>query len=465
MKVVNYNIPNYQEVSGKGEEVIREFKGLNSYDPLSIPSNFFTDLQNLDFDDYPTLSTRKGFEWIHTSTHKAIGVGVWKGIELHVIRENGVWESYNGTTWKEIKTLMDSSAPYSFTNFQGNLSDINLFICNGSSGLYKYDGTTASTYGDAPSDINFITTYQNRLWGASSGNQIHACALDDAQHWQQFNGDQSDSFFKTIESERGESITMLNGGLSKLVIGMNNSVRELYGGLPQDFSDRIVSEEVGFISNSTNTTHNGTLYGIHDTGIYSYSGGTLPNKNEYDIVSKFDFNLKNSVCAINYNNDILFSIDNNILLLDKKTYVNSWTLFNGINAEFFGNMKNELYITSGIYTFKWKGDNDNSSPINYSLTTKVFNNNSIANKQRLYKVYITAVITSGSVMRIHLSNSIEGNDWELVNTVVGSGSEVKRILVPVGKFALENFIRLKIEGSGYIKLYEINRQFRTLPLV
>ena len=116
MKVVQYNIPQYQEIGGKNEEIIRMFKGLNSYDPLSIPSNFFTELENLDFDDYPTLTTRKGLELVLSSGSPVIGFGVWKGRELHVINDNGTWRAFNGSTWKTVKTGMNTNGVYSFTN-------------------------------------------------------------------------------------------------------------------------------------------------------------------------------------------------------------------------------------------------------------------------------------------------------------------------------------------------------------
>lgn len=467
MKVVNYIIPHYQEISGKSSEVIRVFKGLNSYDPLSIPSNTFTELINLDFIDYPTLTTRKGFRKIHEFGKRSLGMGVWKGIELHIILNDGEWYKYTGNSFTKVRDTMNTSSVYSFTNFQGNLPDVNLFVCNGNSGgIIKYDGTNASPHGNAPTDINYITTYQNRLWGTTSKNEICACVLDDSSNWTKFVGDQDDAFRKTIESERGESITMLSGGLSKLVIGMNNSVKELYGGLPQDFQDKTVSEYSGFINNTSNTVKGGTLYGVHETGVYTYSGGTLPNKYVYDVINKFNYDLSKAKGCISFDNGIFFAMDGYVLKYNDRSEVESWTLFNNVNIDYFSEMGNKLYaIDINGNVFVLDSDTDDGQQIPFKLVTKVFNNESIANRQRLYKVYLTVDLKQNSILNVSLSKTINDNDWNQVATYTGSQLGVQRLLVPVGNYAWDNFLRIKLEGTGNIKLYEINREFRTLPLV
>lgn len=461
MKTIQYNIPQYPEIEGKSEEIIRQFGGLNSFDPLSIPSNNFTELVNMNFDDFPTLKTRDFYRALAGLDGEIIGLGVWKGIELHFISSTGQWTKYNGTSFTTVTTGMNTSANYYFANFQGNQSDICLFVCNGASGLYRYNGTSATGVGNAPADINHITTYQNRLWG-SSGNQLHASALDEPLEWQKFTGNQDDSYFKTIESDRGENISFLSGGLSKLIIGLPNSIRELYGGIPQDFSDRLITEDVGVASGLAGVTHDGVLYAAHETGIYSYSGGTLPNKSYYEIIKNFNFDLSQIKSSYSFQDYLLFSIDDCLLVFDNRDMCKSWTIWRGKEINSMAEFKNELYLASADgFVYKLSKENPFLEEISFSIITKVFNSYSIAHKQRLYKLYLTVELEGE--LDVSLSSSVKDNDFELVHTITSTNPASRRVIVPLGKYARENFIRIKLSGTGTFKLYEINRQYRTLP--
>lgn len=468
MKRIEYSVPNFPQLDGQASAIVRDFKGLNTFDPLSIPDNYFTDVSNVSTEDYPAIKTRKGFTQLNNIGSEIIGMAVHKGKDLHVIAKDGTWRKYvpDTSTWSLVGSSMNTQGRYSFTNFEGNLPDINLFACNGYSGLYKYDGNTLSPHGNAPADINFITTYQNRLWGASK-NTLHASKLDDSSRWQTFAGNADDSFFKTIESKRGENISMLSGGLSKLIIGMPNQTNELYGGLPQDFADRIVSEDNGFINNFSHTTNNGTLFGVHYTGIYTYSGGTLPSKAIYDVIGRYNIDLTQSRCALSHDDYVYFSIDDKVLVFDSRGEVYSWTVFEGHEVTHMTVLGNKvIFGTKEGLVLQHEGDNDPfpNNLIPYKIITKAFNNNSLANKERIYKLYLTVDMKQNSTMNVYLSADIEGESWELVHSSTATSIGTKRILIPLGKFALERWVRVKIEGVGQIKLYEINRQFRDLPL-
>ena len=465
MKPIQYPMANYQQIPGiLPPNPIREFRGINTYDPLSIPESFFTDMANLSTDNFPVISTRPGFSVLGSAIGtKVLGIGVWKDQELHAVFNDGTWRKWTGSSWQTLKSGLSTTAEWSFTNFQGGWTDINLVGANGVNGLHRYDGSTVQTFGDAPSDINFITTYQNRLWGASK-KTLHASALDQPEKWQDFDPLtlEENSYYKEMESPSGENINMLSGSLTKLTIGMPSSIHELYGGLPSDFNTRMITDDLGVANNRSGMTLDGIMRIIHRTGIYEYAGGVLPNKSFSDIVKRYFAGINNQCAAGTDGTKCYFFIPSDtILVYDPRTQ--TWSVWKGINATCFAQMGTDFYIGDAQgRVLKLGGTTDAGTPISWYAVTKPFNNDSLARKQRWYKLWIVADVPTGSTLQVFLSRSTEGDsDWEEVTTYM-QGS---RIIIPVSKFANENFIRIKISGTGPVNIREITRQQRELPLV
>lgn len=65
----------------------------------------------------------------------------------------GVYKLNNGT-WTTVLSGLDTSAEWSFCNFQGNLSGINLIGANGVDPIKRYDGNTAQNLSGAPVDLD-----------------------------------------------------------------------------------------------------------------------------------------------------------------------------------------------------------------------------------------------------------------------------------------------------------------------
>lgn len=464
-KPIQYQITPRPQIEGISTATIREFRGLNTFDPLSIGDIFLTDMNNLCSIDFPAMSVRPGYSSLGASVGtKVLGLGVWQDKEIHAVFNDGTWRKWTGSAWTTLKSGLDTSAMWSFTNFQGNLDDINLIGCNGVNGLHRYDGSTVQTFGNAPTDLKYVTTYQNRLWGAS-GKELLACALDRPAEWKLFELTEEDSYGKEIETSRGENINMLSGGLTKLTIGFPNALKELYGGLPSDFNDRLVTEDTGFSSNMAAVTHNGILRFIHDTGLYEYAGGSLPSKEFSEIIRNYPYSANTSSAAGTDGEQLYFQVGDKALIYDSRTDVNVWSVWREINATCFTMFKGDLYFgdNSGR-VLKFGGVNDAGIPINWSATLKPFGSGSLAQKLRWYKLWVVADLAVGSTIKVYLSRSVSGDDWELVQSATGTGLGVARILVPVGKYALENWVRIKLEGTGWARIHEVTRQTRQMPL-
>ena len=467
-KPIQYQMPQYQPVAGHLPPItIRDFKGINTFDPFSIPDNMFTDIENFTTSDYPTLTVRPGYTVLGSAIgSKVIGLGSWKDEEIHAVFNDGTWRKWNGSTWQTLKSGLDTSAEWTFVNYQGGTwADKNLVGSNGVDGLHRYDGSTVQTFGDAPSDINFVCSYQNRIWGAS-GATLHACALDRPEDWQDFAGTEEDSFFKDVESSRGENNNMLSGGLTKLVIGFPNSVRELYGGVPSDFNDRLITEDEGFANNKSAVTHEGIMHFMHKVGFFQYTGGVIPDKTFSEIVDDFYPSITDQSAAGTDGTRVYFNLPPDTLLVyDARVDVQTWTVWKGIQATRLILFNHELHIGDAQgRVLKLGGTTDAGADISAYAITKPFTSQSAAQKQKWIKLWTHWELAAGSTLNIYLSDSESKDDWELMKTITGIGEKIDRIVIPIGRFSLANMIRIKFEVTGWAKMREYTRQIRLLPL-
>lgn len=463
MKPIQYTIPTIQPVDDIERSTTREFRGLNTFDPLSISDSFWTEVSNLDSSSFPATSTRPGYTVIGSFGTKVLVLAAWKGKEIHAVFNDGTWRKWDGVTWTLLKSGLDTSAEWSFTNYQGAWDGINLVGANGVNGLHRYDGNTVQTFGDAPVNINFLTTYQNRIWGAF-GNEIRASRLDNGEKWNHFPGTEEDSYGKTIESDRGENINYLSGKLSKLIIGFPNSFKELYGALPSDFADKLITDDEGFASNRAGVTYNGVMAFMHKTGLYEYSGGVLPDSSFYEIIGKYPIDLSSVSATGSDGTRLFFQAGNDTLVYDTRADINAWNIWKGINATCFL-YTDALYIgDSKGRILRLEGTSDNGAAISWKAVSKVFSSYNLAQRVRWYRLYVVADLAVNSKLDIYLSKSVDGNDWQLMQSVVGNGLGATKILIPIGQYALENYVRIKLEGLGPAKLYEITRQTRALPM-
>ncbi|MEF3312323.1 hypothetical protein PV433_25900 [Paenibacillus sp. GYB004] len=464
-KPIQYEMPKYVELPGVLPPIInREWRGVNTFDPMSIGDNFFTDMSNFTTADYPAVSVRPGYSVIGNAGAKVLGLGVWKDTELHAVFDDGTWRKWDGASWVTLKSGLDPSAMWSFTSFEGNFGGINLIGANGVNGLHRYDGSTVQTFGDAPSNIDYVTTYQNRIWGAF-GSEIRACKLDDATSWNSFPGTEEDSYGKQMESTRGENINMLSGGLTKLTIGMPNSLHELYGGTPSEFTLMRITEDYGVMNNQSVSTLAGSMRLIHPTGLYEWQGGTIPSKSFSDIVGGYQHNISGQTASGADGTMQYFALSDKILEYDARPNITAWNVWKGMQPSCFVLFKNELYMGdhSGR-VIKLGGQDDAGVPISGYLISKPFTSPSIAQRQRWLNMYAVWELAAGSTLTVSLSSTVGGNDWEAVESITGTGLSMERIIIPVRKFVLENTVRVRFDIVGWGRMHEFTRQVRLLPL-
>lgn len=441
---------------------IREFRGVSTLDPLSINDNIATKIKNMN--GYPFLETRKGFSALGAAIgSKMIGLGTWKDTELHAIFSDGTWRKWTGSAWSDaLMSNLNTSQDWHFTNFKGDFSDINLIASNGSM-VYRYDGSTVQALSGPPSGIKYIEQFADRLFGAKDST-LHFSGWRKATDWSSATGDATASGWIEVETPDGESIVAVKPGIGHVTVFKPNSIHELFGYSPEDYAMQPVTLEIGAVNNKSIVNLGGTLYFIHTTGIYQYQGGTAPSSAFSLPVQKYIDNMDKSrtreICAATDGLKLYFYIQGKMLVYD--LLYDLWTVYEDVSPNVMTGWNNELYIGSER-VYKVAG---NSNGVNWEWISKPYGAGSLAQKVRWYRMYIVADVPSGSSFNVHLSKTIDGNDWTLAQSVTGAANiQSARILIPVTTVADANWVRVRISGTGYVKIHEFTRQSREMPIV
>lgn len=468
MRPVQYNQPEYQDVGGLASPIsIRQFNGLNSYDPLSIDPSYFTDMLNMTSDDYPSVSTRLGYRTI-SNLAPALGMFYFQDI-LHVIFSDGSWRKYNSGAWSTIKLGMNTTSKWSFTTFQGEYSSPRIVAANGSDGIYISDGNTVTQLANAPAKANYVATYQNRIW-CMDGNELKSCAVDESTVWDRYNGGAGDSYARQVETPDGGMVTTLHAAASFLLVASRKSIQVLSGTDPTNFSMDLVTSETGVVDNNAIVSYAGVSYFLGESALYRYAGGTLPDRGFAEIANTYMTPPGNDPTLAVLKGRLYVGFSSRLITYDLRDGVNTFHLWRGIFETKLivartETLENRLFAGTGTgKVLIFDRDDDDGVPISWYVTTVPFTNGSIAQKQRWYKLFITVEFTG--TVQVSLSNKVTGEDWDqLVSLTSGTGQpETRRIIVPVAKYARDNYIRIKISGQGRAKIHEITRQMRQLPL-
>lgn len=438
----------------------RVFGGVDQNEPFSIPEENGTDNRNVSTDYYPVLSTRTGFSIVGTALTNILGIDSWKEDELHVIA-NGEWFKWDGTAWVSLLTGLDTTEKWSFTNFQGNFSDINLLATNGITAK-KYDGSTVTDLLNVPSGMNYIASHDNRVYGAVK-NTVHFSALRKANDWTTVD----DAGQIVVETPDGESISGLISGVGHVTIFKPSSIHELYGTSPLNYKMVEVSNEIGCESNESAKMIQGLLLFLGQDGIYQYAGGSLPKKISHKVQTFIDgITDRSKAVAGVYDSKYYLSIpyestDNNITL-EFDTETGTWNVWDIGNVTGFENFNHDLYFASDSI-YKLEGETDNGNALTWNWITKPFSSGSLNARNVWFKLWLVVDCPTGSTMDIFVS--ADEKDWVNVKTISEDVNlQSQTVLLPVSQFANSRSIQVKIQGSGQGKVYELTRQERTLPL-
>jgi hypothetical protein len=450
---------------------IRQFNGLFKPDDegFSLAESFFTEVENLSPATYPAMTTRPGYEALGTYGTRVLGLGVWKGTELHAVFNDGTWRKYDGT-WTTLASGLNTSAEWSFCNFQGNLGAINLIGSNGVDAIKRYDGTTVQNLTNAPSGGNYIVQHSNRLYCAV-GNSIKYSALRKADDWTTVD----DAGEIVHETNNGETINGLKASSGHVTVSKESTIYELYGTGPSNYRLEPAGTDIGVTNNKAGTIHDDRLPFIGRDAIYQYAGGIRPQKDFSTNVQAFIRGMNQSEldkCAAGSDGEHIYfaipygtSAENNYIF-QYHPVKQTWYPWVDIAPTCFVRIGSSLYIgdTSGR-VLKVSGTTDGGSAIAWKAVTKPFTAENANRMMHWFKLWVVVDLPVGSTMSIYVSDKSSGDSWTLAKTLsTSSDLQYKKILIPTNSIANANAVRVKLEGTGPVTIYELTRQLRDKPM-
>lgn len=462
----------WQDMGLLAPQVIQQFKGINLLDKFSVDPSYATRMSNLTGgSQFPGLQLRPGTVAVGTTLPARImGLALWKETELHVI-SNGVWYRFTGGTWNSIATGLSTTAKPSFTNFQGNLPAISLFMVNGVDAPRYYDGATVQNMTGLPAGVNFsfIDQHDNRMYGAT-GNTVYHTAIR-KQDWTTV--DEAGSF--VIETDNGETINGIKAGSRHLMIFKPSSFHELWGSGPLSYSVQTISTEIGLLNNNAIASVNGIPYWADSKSVYNY-GGSIPRKDFAlpieSYIKRINPAQRSKVCAGASGNTFYLSIPLDTAvepdtLLEYDTVFQVWYVQKNHTPLMFADLDDTLHWgdTSGRVLKYTAATTDVGAAIPWEWVSPPIGSGAYSQRSQWYRMWYVVDVPAGSTMRIHLSAQAEGETWTLVKTVTGSNLQSGRVIFPLKTVATANWVRVRIEGTGPIKITELDYQRRELPMV
>jgi hypothetical protein len=468
------NIPDrkWAAVNPQRKPVQRAFKGVDRNDPYSISDDHFARVKNLSSRNAPAASTRPGFTVLGGYGTRVTGLSAWKNQQLHAVFNDGIWRRWDGTTWTDVKTGLNTSADWSFVNFKGGFADTNLIGTNGVDPAQRYDGATAYALSDAPAGANYINQHDNRLYCAV-GNKVQYSGINLPEQWT-LSGRPDASSPGTVRRETyvGENIIGMQSGAGHLTVFFPSSSHELFGTSSSDFEMIAVAEDFGAINNQGITNLGGVLYFVDETGIYAYTGGVRPRKEFSQPVQPYIDNmnktLKQQCCAGSDGRYLYIAIPigvivDTVLVWDSQE--DTWYVWEDLQLTHFCKMGELLYAGDAQgRVLQFGGNTDDGNPIEWEAESKVYTGQSMSQTIEFIKVWLSVEKPVGADLNVWVSKSASGNDWTLVGELSASVSVNNRVPIIPYNVARGNTLRYKLTGTGQVTIREITVEIKEIPL-
>lgn len=161
-------------------------------------------------------------------------------------------------------------------------------ITNGSEEVKKYDNTTLSGIAAAPRG-RYIEAHKNRVFIAATSagpSTIYWSAVNDETVWD------AAAFEPVYPQDNGTIISIKSFADSLIVLKNNGNIYQVVGSFDQDdvgspnYIRRVDTyENIGIISERTPVVHNGLLYFLAETGLYSLDRSMTIRKVTFNLVN------------------------------------------------------------------------------------------------------------------------------------------------------------------------------------
>ena len=435
--------------------------GINThFPPQYIKPSEAVDVVNMNARYYPALQTRYGRELFSEHTGDIWAIGERNNEYLHV-QEGTAWKYYDGVSWVEVLPSGLTEAEGKFLDFVRG-SDRNTILMNGTNRI-MWDGTDITNLTDAPL-TNKFTVHKGRVY-AIDGTMLRFSALNKADDWTSVN----DSGFIQITQAKGEATGIVTYN-DYVTIFTKSSMHRLFGTGPESYQLVDVNTAIGCVSDKSIVTCNSTLYFAGFDGIYA-SDGAFPRKVSQridGIYRQIPTDQMDKISAGIVNNESLIislpvgtGITANNIIVRYDPINDRWFTEDG-EFDRFVNIDFDLYGVNSdndIMLFE-TGNDDDGTDIDWEWESGARYSRPSA-LQTLSEVWIVYDGADATSVNFYVSASLETDDWVLVKTLdAHTSSGTERIQIPLTYINDIEYYRLKITGTGQMKIYNIEEIYR-----
>ena len=391
--------------------------------------------------------------------------GFKEGDHIELSGITGEYEPLNGMH-KILKTGQRLHGTYMSTG--GNYLDCSVLVIDGQveNDVYRYIGPNhydtgpvaceGLTLARKTPDMEYITAYQNRLWGCNSAiNEVYCCVLGDPTNWRSYE-DMSTAAYSASVGVHGAftGACTYNGSI---LFFKEDALFKIYGTRPQNFTMTTLScRGVEKGSDKSLVTINERLYYKSRDGICIYNGDV-----PYLISDSLGSGLYYGAVAGTYRDKYYVSLSYGETGGDRALFVYDtvkglWTKEDGVPVREFVNSREELYFIADGRVYSVSGVNDLTAQENVLEEEGAFK--WFAETGDLYEWSADKKFISKLQLRMEVCGALnvelaqDGEEWEKVYRV--TAQEKRTVFIPIIPKRCD-YLRLRLSGQGDFKLYTI----------
>jgi len=448
--------------------------GINTGVPaFDIKDNELIDVSNMSGHNYPAITTRYGRTFLSASLGTVStpnGIGERNNTDLHIIDGN-TWKYWDisSSAFIELTTQLSSTSA-SIQDFATGTARYTIMM--NSTQMKYWDGTSSSLdLGDASTPYTKIfTVHKGRIFAARD-NDIMYCAANDINDWSTAN----DAGSIDVTRSKGV-ITGLVEYNNHVIVFTEFGMHQLYGDSPSNFELVDIEGSAGCISHRSIVKCNKRLYWLSYDGIYEYNGASpvkvssQVDKYVYGLNTTYKTNVVGGAIgdylymAIPYNEA---TSNDTILVYDTRPKKKNWFVETGSFVDFV-TIQNTLYgidSTGGVMNMRdTSAEDDNGTPITWSLVTKPFSDDTVSQKKSLrdisvvYKASASATVNASFTTNVNsavFTSLAVSTDFNLTDAESNT-----KLVIPSTELQNIDWVSHKFNGTGQFSLYKLERNYR-----
>lgn len=434
--------------------------GLNQYvESIDIKDSECTSAMNVDSANYPALSTILYVRQI--AQHFGIISKIFKYQDnLWITNGSGIYRQ-TGESFQTVyaqsnndSTLWDSALFFDGTK---------MYFTDGVSQLKEVSGTTVTTLSDSPDYGSFVTTHSNRFFVAKTiNNELRFSSLRDATKWTDTGI--TGSGLIAIETPDGEKPTGLTSFGDHVILFKRYSMHKLYGDDPDNFT-MADPYAVGCVSDKTIVSTRESLFFLGVDGFYQYQGGFAPVKISDPIKKYIDIMNPIQQCCAGYDGRFIFlslctsgSLTPNVTL-KYDTQGGRWWPVSFVCSSFYLD-GTRLYAgtSDGRVLILNEGGNLFGAPAAWHIELKPHSEGDETIHKAINRLFLVTDMDPASTIKVSYAVGTEGTTWNQVYSKTNGTGQIESIRIPVIVRTPETWYRLRIEGTGRVKIHRLIKE-------